>query len=120
MLKLPLKVTRFAKKNGLPWTSCLPFVDNKRAQLIHRPMSVTKYKCGSYPSHLAVHCWCGQGPAGSDKFTFLEKLDGSKLLCAKCETNAVAAGLPSAYELSGLHVHVGKVVAVQTCCTEVK
>ena len=26
------------------------------------------------------------------------------------------AGLPSAYELAGRHVHIGKIKAVQTCC----
>ena len=47
---------------------------------------------------------------------FLSAPPADKLLCEACERNAVLAGLPSAYELAGRHVHLGKIKAVQTCC----
>ena len=47
---------------------------------------------------------------------WLSPAEADKLLCAACERNAVLAGLPSAYELAGRHVHLGKLKAVQTCC----
>lgn len=118
MLKLPLKIKPFNRRNGTPWSSCLPFVDNERALLLHRPKCVTVFKCGNYPSHLAVENWCGNTHTGTDKFTFLETCNGVKLLCARCEENAISQGLPSADELSGHHVHKGKVIAYQTCCNE--
>ena len=39
-----------------------------------------------------------------------------KLLCEACELSAVLAGLPSAYELAGRHVHLGRIKAVRVCC----
>lgn len=117
MLKLPLKPTHFQRDRGHPWKACTPFVDNRRAVLIHRPYNVTTYRLHNKP-HIGVHFWCGNSASGSDIFTFTDALDGKKLLCARCETAAVAAGLPSADELSGRHIHTGKIVAVQTCCAE--
>jgi len=116
MLKLPLKIKAFNRKHGTPWASCAPFVDNSRALLLHRPRAVTVFKCGNRPSHLAVENWCGNHSCGTDKFTFLDSYDGDKLLCARCESAAVAQGMPSADELSGHHMHQGKVIDVQTCC----
>lgn len=49
-------------------------------------------------------------------FSFLAAPPEDKILCARCEAIAVANGLPSAAELAGRHVHVGRTVAVMTCC----
>ena len=117
MLKLKLKISEFARKNGMPWTSCTPFVDNSRAMLIHRPFAVTTYRTHKN-SHTSVHYWCGNVSSGTNVFTFLDSLNGNKLLCARCEERAISQGLPSADELVGRHVHKGKLVAVQTCCSE--
>ena len=121
MLKLPLKTKAFNRKHGTPWSSCAPFVDNAQALLLHRPRYVTIYRSLGEP-HLAVHMWCGSGQCGTDKFTFIDSYDGSKLLCKRCEENAVKQGLPSADELLGKHIHLGKIVAQQVCCipSEVK
>lgn len=116
MLKLPLQPTAFQRKQGVAvWESCAPFVDNDRAMLIHRPRMVTIYNCLG-KKHMAINSWCGNGFTGTKKFTFLDALDGRKFVCARCEAAATKAGLPSADELSGKHIHLGKVVAVQTCC----
>ena len=53
---------------------------------------------------------------GGTVFTFLDAPPDGKLLCDRCETMALALGMPSADSLVGRHVHRGKVVAVQTCC----
>lgn len=115
-MKLQLEQTRFQKKNGVPWASCAPFVDNSRALLIHRPRNVTIYKTTKERRHIAITFWCGNSSCGTDEFTFLDSLDGRKFVCKRCEEAALKNGLPSADELSGQHIHTEKVVAVQTCC----
>lgn len=117
MNKLKLKITQFAKKHGYPWSSCAPFVDNSRALLIHRPRAVTTYKTNRVP-HTAVHYWCGNCSSGVNVFTFLDALNGEKLVCARCEEMAIAQGLPSSDELLGRHVQKGKLIAVKTCCED--
>jgi len=115
MLKLPLKIKAFNRRNGTPWSSCAPFVDNSQALLLHRPKSVTIFRNG-IKSHLAVESYCGSTSCGTDKFTFLEEYQGNKMLCLSCEINATKIGLVSADELLGHHIHKGKLAAVQTCC----
>ena len=119
MLKLPLKISSFAKKSGFPWKATTPFVDNSRAQLIHRPYSVTTFHIHREP-HTAVHYWCGNCSSYDlSTYTFLDTLDGKKLICARCEKAAVLAGLPSSDELLGHHAHKGRLVAVKTCCMNI-
>lgn len=101
------------------WETCLPFVENKRGVLIHRPVEVVRYT-HLRASYLAVHYWCGNGSNGHGIFTFLAQPPEGKLVCAKCEAAAVSAGLPTADSLCGQHVHKGLVTAIQQCCTEVK
>lgn len=100
---------------ALVWTTCLPFIENSRGVLIHRPRRVTTYKVHDYP-HLAINYYCGNGTTGTKNMTFLSDVPEGKLLCGYCEARAVMAGLPSTDELCGRHVHLGKVIGVQTCC----
>lgn len=115
-LMLPLKRER-KMLGSLAWKRCLPFVENSRAVLIHRPRAVTMYHIHRDP-HIGVHYWCGNGSNGTTNFTFLTKPPSGKLVCKNCELNAVAAGLPSTDSLAGEHVHLGIVVAQQTCCAQ--
>ena len=119
MLKIPLRSAkpypRPYKHGVMPWASCAPFLENSRGVLIHRPMTVrTITLLGE--THLAIKYWCGNGVAGKRSLTFLSDPPAGKLLCEACERRAVDAGLPSAHELAGRHVHLGKIKAVQTCC----
>lgn len=99
----------------LPWATCLPFVENSRGVLIHRPRYVSTFNVHKLP-HIAIQYWCGCGASGGKKFTFHAAPPEGKLLCERCEQQAVLRGMPSADSLAMKHVHLGKLVAVQTCC----
>lgn len=115
-LKIPKKHPMWGQLSEQQWRSCLPFVENTMALLIHRPLTVGTYRCGNRPLHLAIHYWCGNSAVGNKKFTFLEAPPENSLVCEKCEQNAVAAGLPSSESLAGKHVHIGRLKAIRTCC----
>lgn len=111
------KTATWNRDKLLAWKACLPFLDNSRAALIHRPRSVQTVTVFKEP-HIAALNWCGNGFTGRKNLLFLDSPPNGKLLCARCEQNATKAGLPSADSIVGRHVHLGKVVAVQTCCGE--
>jgi len=102
------------------WKSCLPFLENKRAILIHRPRAVAtiaKSAVSKYP-YMVADMWCGTSMCGQENWTFLSAPPEGKVVCARCEAMAVSQGLPSSDELVGHHVHIGRVRAVITCCKE--
>ena len=109
------KLPAWQRDKVLPWKTGLPFLENSRAVLVHRPRSVATITIHKAP-HVAVLNWCGTSFAGNRTLTFLSAPPDGKLLCQRCERNAVKAGQPSADALVGRHVHQGKLVAVQTCC----
>lgn len=120
-LRLPLD-ERFealsSKRWGiLRWTSSLPFLENTRGVLIHRPRGVNTYSHKGKATHIGVGFWCGNSVAGGNTLAFLSDVPAGKLLCAVCEARAVLSGLPSADSICGRHVHLGRVVAQQTCCS---
>lgn len=114
-LKKPKRLPPSFNDHMYPWASCAPFVDNKRAMLIHRPRAVITFTHRKTP-YISIQAWCGNHFTGDDKFTFLDFLPTTgKLLCARCEAMATKAGLPSADELNGQHVHLGKLFVKRTC-----
>ena len=116
MLKLPLEIRPFDRNNGITWKSCPPFVENSRGTLIHRVRFGATYNLHAKP-HNTVTFWCGMAVSTSKKnLTFLDVPPDDKILCERCEAAAVKAGMLSADELAGRHVHKGGVVAVATCC----
>lgn len=116
-MKLPLKRRKDARF-GIAWKEASPFIENSRAVLIHRPRYVTTHKIGEkWKAHIAIECWCGNSFSGTKKFTFLDAPPDNKLLCARCELLAVKNGQPTAESLVGKHVHLGRIVAQQVCCT---
>lgn len=120
MVKLPLERGRESTGSAgckqIHWKTCLPFLENKLATLIHRPRYITTYRIGQRPPHLAVGNWCGNTMTGQRKFTFLPAPPSGRIVCARCEENAVRHGLPTTDELAGRHVHKGGVIAVPHCC----
>lgn len=104
---------------GMAWRACKPFVENSRGALIHRPRKVTTWKISAErPAHISVTGWCGNVATGTKKFTFLDAPSEGRIVCERCETAAVLAGLPTSSQLVGAHVHVGGVVAVTHCCPQ--
>ena len=115
-MKLPLKRRKDARF-GIAWKEASPFIENSRAVLIHRPRYVTTHKIGEkWKAHISVECWCGNTFTGTKKFTFLDAPPEGKLLCARCEEMATKRNMPTAYELAGRHVHLGRLVPQQLCC----
>lgn len=121
MLKLQLKHSKpfpnDYRAHVFPWTSCAPFVENRRGLLIHRPKSVATHTLLKRKRpHFSVHYWCGNcanNDAGN--LTFLEAPPVDSILCERCERLAVEAGQPNAKSLAGRHVHIGKLKAIMTC-----
>lgn len=101
--------------HSINWKKAAPFWFNPRAILIHRPKAVLTLiheglKNRSYP---VVDYWCGGHAIRGDA---VRELPQGKLLCERCEYEAVRNGLPPADEILGRHIHIGWAKAVQTCC----
>ena len=120
MSLIELEKPKHISSKQAPWKACLPFVDNSRATLIHRPRSGSTYNIHKNP-HIAVQFWCGMVVTASDgHLSFLDSPPDEKILCERCESMAIKNGIPSADELAGKHVHKGRTAAVVTCCSSAK
>jgi len=97
--------------------ACLPFVDNSRGVLIHRPRYACLYSGWGEP-YMAIRFHCGLAICGGKNITFLEQPPQDKFVCHKCELNATAKGHTTSSQLTGRHVHVGRIKAVQLCCVD--
>lgn len=119
MCKLSLQIADWGGNIAHPVgrvTEALPFVENSRGHLNHRPKYVNVHKNGRRPYHMSVHYYCDNQTTGTDNITFLD--EPSSLLCEICELRATMAGLPTADEIVGRHVHVGRMKPIQVCCQE--
>ena len=120
MMKIPLEKNRsdafYRSGKIFPWVKCKPFVENKRGVLIHRPRSAETFHLHKKP-HIGISFWCGMSVTDDGgKLTLLDAPPEDSILCERCEAAAVKAGLPTADQLAGRHVHKGRTVAVVTCC----
>ena len=121
-LKLPLKIDYAQKHGDNPnayayafGKEALPFVFNRRGQLVHRPEYVTyRVNNGRY---VVVSYYCKNTVATKEENIQFQK-EPSGLVCQACEANAVAQGMPASSEIVGRHVHVGRLRPVQVCCRE--
>lgn len=105
--------------------SALPFIENDRGVLIHRPRYAAIHEALSeqFHPHMSVEMWCGSSAnsnqmrhGGPGVLTFIADVPLDRYLCWRCEERAVEMGkLPSAYELTGHHVCVGGVRAYNKC-----
>lgn len=93
-----------------------PFVLNSRAILIHRARWAVIHHVEEEPRHCSVHLWCGN--SFNRTITFIEDVPRDRILCERCEMIAVLNGQLPADELCGRHVHVGRLRAFRTCCTD--
>lgn len=100
-------------------THTLPFVQNTRGVLIHRPRYVNIYNLHKR-AHMGVVHLCGNGTTGPvspvSHIKFLAVPPDNCVMCERCEYFAAIFRLPSANEIAGKHVHRGKLKAVITCC----
>mgnify|MGYP000367204738 CR=1 FL=1 len=125
MIKLPLQPRKKSphekdlKAQPVEWKATLPFLENTRAHLIHRPKTVVTYRHQKIP-HLAVMCYCGTGFAGGKNFTFLSAPPLDSVVCQRCEDAAVDFGLPSSFSLTGRHVHLGGLKVVLNCGCKIR
>jgi hypothetical protein len=97
--------------------SAEPFVENTRAVLIHRVRHATIHTvlADRWGPHLSVTNWCGNGFSSRKHLSFLAAPPTGKLVCARCEENAVQMGQPSSSEIAGRHVCLGGVRAYSAC-----
>jgi hypothetical protein len=123
-MKLMLDAKLFPNKHAkASFRSSMPFIENTKAILIHRPRAAALYQIESvngkkYAPHLAVKCYCGNTFCGSKKIIFHDTLNNEMIVCARCEKEAIKAGLPSSSDICGKHVHTGGVKAFKNCCGE--
>lgn len=103
------------RHKSVHWKMCLPFVVNPRGILVHRVRWATTHFWKGEVDHDSVMYWCGNSV--SSVMEFVEVPPEDRLLCARCEAIAVAAGEKPADELAGRHVHVGETRAKRLCCT---
>lgn len=118
---MPVKLEASPERNAgysgtLAYKSVLksaPFCVSVHGHLMHRVRYVQKwYENGRY-RNTHVDLWCGNG---FNRVELIEKPDGSRLLCERCEAVARAAGEKPADTLAGRHIHTGRIVIQRTCC----
>lgn len=95
------------------WVKGLPFVMSRNGILVHRLKAAMSHIFQGKYSHDSADYWCGNG--GVDRLFFAVPPEG-RIVCARCEAMAIAAGEKSSDELVGAHVHIGTLRAVRTCC----
>lgn len=95
----------------------LPFAVNSRGVLVHRVRSLGIFLSidGAY-SHHSAHYHCNAFASG---VSLVAEPDQAAIVCHVCEARCKYLGLPSAEELVGRHVHVGRKVAIANCCSGV-
>ena len=99
------------------WNRSLPFFRASCGVLLHRVSHVLEFLRGGKVTHTAVHYLCNNTSfirSGSEFVADPRK--AGRLVCTTCEFRAKQKRLPTADKLVGHHVHVGRLIAVQTCC----
>lgn len=101
----------------MDWKKALPFVDNPRGILIHRTRSVRTFFWDGELTHSHAFYFCG-GACNFHGNVFCEVPPEDRILCALCESNAVAHGYEPAEQIAGRHVHIGGIRAYKMCCQQ--
>lgn len=111
---------RDARYKQLDYTQSAPFFANPNGVLIHRIKSLYRLECdwGRSPWWI-IEYWCGnhgRSENNVDDDLLFEPSQG-RLVCARCESMAIASGEKSSSELVGRHVCVGVCRPVNVCCS---
>lgn len=96
------------------WKRSVPFVISRHGYLVHRVRSASTHIYRGETQHNSAKLWCGNSFNGTP--VFLAEPPENRLICAVCEANAVAHGLPTSSDLVGRHVCVGR-LRVQNACS---
>lgn len=97
----------------IDWKESLPFVVNPRGLLTHRVKWAATQFTGD-ESHTAIGYWCGN--QGNRLCDFVEVPPQERLVCARCEEMAVAAGEPTSEQIAGRHACMGELRVKRLCC----
>lgn len=119
MKKIPLDRPKLHPSfigNTIVWTKSAPFFRNRRGVLLHRVRSASTSISDPEEPHSCVQYLCGNIGHVFTREDFTDSPAASEVLCIQCEAVAKKRGLPTADELAGYHVHVGRAKAVRACC----
>lgn len=104
---------RFTQLN---YSESEPFFNNPRGVLSHRVRAVFKLDCTHYKMpRLIFEYWCESSGSAHDE-TDLVSDPGHRLVCVRCEANAIAKGEKTSSDLVGHHICTGVCRPVNTCC----
>jgi hypothetical protein len=113
---VPVKTFHESVLPGVRFTHLLPFAFNPRGVLIHRVASIGMHR-DTWNDRIrlrhTISYHCGGFAHGVE---LLSEPGEHQLVCEACEIRCKHKGLPSADELCGRHVHVGRAKAVRSCC----
>lgn len=108
----PYQRARSANEKGRSFSirTALPFVQSFRGKLAHRPRRAALHNIWNAP-HFSTQYLCG-GTVTHKPTGFLFTDDPTLPVCSRCEALAIEAGMPSASEIAGRHVCIGRTVVV--------
>ncbi len=96
-IDLGQKKTAFVEHSlawSVPWRRSKPFFLSDLGTLVHRVRFAATHMRLQARSHDSVEYWCGS--SSSVRGRFLDEPPENRLLCHRCEAQAVAHGQPSA------------------------
>lgn len=101
----------------IDYEESVPFFLNQRGVLVHRVKSLYQLTATwQEEPWWIVDYWCENfGRTDKNDLGMLED-PGDRLICTRCEANAIAHGLPTSSELVGRHICTGTMRPVNTCC----
>lgn len=102
--------TKNEKGRSFGIRSALPFVQADRGKLAHRPRRAALHNIWKAPRFSTQYLCGGTVTQKVDGFLFTN--DPTRPVCSRCEALAIQLGMPSASEIAGRHVCVGRTVVV--------
>ena len=114
-LKSPAFNHRDDRFNQVDYSESAPFFINPRGVLAHRIRALFTLTAFGSTWTIAEY-WCennGRDHSGADECLAFDP--GERLICSRCEANAVAKGEKTSSQLAGRHVCVGVVRPVNVC-----
>lgn len=101
------------------YSESFPFFLNPKGVLLHRVRHLYQIVKSPFEDdrRWMIDYWCeNSGRSYGIQTDLLEVPPTERIVCARCEGVAIAAGELSSSKLCGRHVHIGGVRAVRYCC----